>query len=106
MTDIKVRASVIEKIFNTFANTEELYNFIVSTNSLAQNIQNSTERNRHAVFTSTEPIEPNYILIQEFEKIIYICLFLQRNLDLLMPILKEFEFEYCQQPAPDEEDED
>lgn len=92
MTSIKVRTTVIENMIKSFSTTEEFYDFIVSINSISSDIAHCSDKTRSALKQANEPTDTD-ILLLEFEKIIYLCMFLQKNMDLLMPLLKEFQFD-------------
>ncbi len=103
MTCIKIRNTVIENMIRTFATTEEFYEFIISTNTLSGDIAHCSEKTRTAL-ESNKKIGDIEIVLMEFEKLIYLCLFLRRNMDLLMPMMKEFHFEPYDPNEPLEED--
>lgn len=92
MSSIKVLYETMEKMIHTFSTTEEFYDFIVCINRLSGDIAHCSDKTRAKLKDITEPSDSDVLLL-EFEKIIYICLFLRRNMDLLMPLLKAFHFE-------------
>ena len=105
MNKIKVEYNVMGNIINLFTDMQEFYDFLTQINDLSTDIELSSKRTMdklefykkyekelNLLDFSKKQSEEMRLLISEFSKVIYLCIFIQRNMDILPAIMKEFKF--------------